>query len=159
VTCSSVVFCQDHGPISPDNLAPIVYLLVRGSRARNSSPGIGTTSPAPPLVAGDLAPSSVGARRASSDPDLATARNTLFWPSDRRHCPVHTSSSGDAVAAGLQLRARGVFFAALRRRSSCAFAVRGLEDKSCSAGVTGHSAAHSHHDKFAFLFSTKHLSS
>ena len=78
---------------------------MRGSRARNSSPGIGTTSPAPPLVAGDLAPSSVGARRASSDPDIATARNTFFWPSDRRHCTAHTSSSGDAVAAGLQLRA------------------------------------------------------
>jgi hypothetical protein len=56
------------------------------------------TSPALPPVTRDLTPS-------SSDPDLATAGNTLFWPSDRRHCPMNTYSSGHIVVAGFQLRA------------------------------------------------------
>jgi hypothetical protein len=53
------------------------------------------TSPALPPVTRDHTPS-------GSDPDLATAGNTLFCPSDRRHCRTNTYSSS---LAGFQLRA------------------------------------------------------
>lgn len=128
-TCrsSSVIFCQDHGPISPDNLCAVCYLLV-APRARNSSPGNQLTRPASCHRRPHSQLPSRWAARASSDPDLATAANTLFWPSDRRRCRARHVQRAPATPSPPEcscgLRA-GVFFAA--SRSSCAVAVRGLE--------------------------------
>jgi len=66
--------------------------------AQKLSPGLEATSPTLPPVTRDLTPP-------GSDPDLATAGNTLFRPSDRRHCRTNTYSAGDIVLAGFQLRA------------------------------------------------------
>jgi hypothetical protein len=118
-TCSSsVIFGHDHGPISPGGritFAPAVcYHLLVAPALENRRRR--TTSPAAPVVTGDLltpsqsqAAASRWAARGSSDPVILTLQPPRLHYSGRpigaAGCRARdTYGSGDAVAAGVQPR-------------------------------------------------------